>query len=293
MRGLLRFGADLTLTQVFCAIISNIDRLLIGRFFGASTLGMYRQAQQLIMMPIDQLSGPITSVMQPGLSILQDDTARYRRYYEKTVRLIAFASMPIAAFLAVFAGEFTRIVLGEKWMAAVPLLRIFALAALIRPVLGSSGTVLITCGRSRRLLALVSISQITLLVFLLLGIRGGAQGVALAYVLTPAILLLPNLYFSFRGTPVTLGTFFQATRTPALATIAMSAGLLLYRSIVPATWNVVSLISACAVGGALYLSSYSLLPRGKQELQALLADLAMSVRWRQSRPEAGLAVSGQ
>jgi PST family polysaccharide transporter len=292
IRGLLRFGADMTLTQVFCAVISNIDRLLVGKFFGASTLGMYRQAQQLIITPIDQLNGPINSVMQPGLSILQDDAGRYRRYYEKTVRLIGFISMPIAGFCAIFAGELTRIVLGEKWMGAVPVLRIFALSALIRPVLGTAGMVLITCGRSRRLLAVTSVSQVTFLLFLVLGVRGGAQSVALAYVLTPAILLLPNLYFSFAGSPINIGTFFQAIRTPVLATGVMCVALFVYRGVSPATMGIAALVSACIAGGTLYLASYFLLPRGKQELQALFFDITTSLR-RRNRPEVSVAVAGQ
>lgn len=273
IRGLLRFGADLTFTQVFYAFLSGSDRLLVGKLFGASALGMYRQAQQLIMTPIDQLSGPIGNVMQPGLSILQDDPGRYRRYYEKTARLIGLASMPIAAAAALFAEEFTRVILGAKWYGAVPYMRIFAIAALIRPVMGTSGTVLITCGKSRKLLTSTLISQLTFVAFVLLGSDWGPQGVAMASVITPALLLLPILHYSFAGTPIPVGTFFRAIRTPAIATAVMSVGLLFYRSLGLGQGGHLFLGSVCVLGGLLYLGSCLAIPEGRREIRALLGDI--------------------
>src|SRR5262249_2777321 len=155
------------------------------------------------------LSSPIANVMQPGLSILQDDPARYRRYYEKSVRLIGFVSMPLAAIWAVYAEGFTTIFLGPKWLDAVPFMRIFALAAFIRPALSTTGTVLVTCGRSRRLLVLTFLGQLALLVFLVVGLPWGPRAVALAYVLTPTLLMVPNLHYSFVQTPVGVASFFR------------------------------------------------------------------------------------
>jgi O-antigen/teichoic acid export membrane protein len=278
IRSLLRFGADLTLTQVFYAVIMNIDRLLIGRLFGASPLGLYRQAQQLIMAPLDQLNGPIGSVSQPGLSMLQDDPARYRRYYQKMVFLIALTTMPMAAFAALYAEELTLVFLGEKWIEAAPFFRIFALAALIRPVLGTAGTVLITTGQSRRLVSITFVSQVTLLVFIAAGIGWGAKGVALAQLVTPAVLLLPNLHYSFAGTPVTLGTFFHAIRTPVVASAVMVGGLAVLRGLVPEMGSVLSLSAGCVAGGILYGVTCLLQPSGRAQVGALVADMAASLQ---------------
>ena len=277
VRSLLWFGGDLTLTQVFCAVISNVDRILVGRYFGASPLGMYRQAQQLIIAPIDQLIAPVGNVMQPTLSIIQDDAARYRRYYQKVVFLIGLVTMPIAAFAAVYAEEITLVVLGDQWIEAAPFIRIFAIAAFVRPVLGTAGTVMITCGHSRRLLVVTLVSQLTLLLFIFGGIHWGAEGIAMAYVATASVLFVPNLYYSFRGTPVSLSTFLHGIRTPLIASAIMTAGLILLRNFVVERGSILSLCSGCGVGGALYLASCLLAPGGRAELRALLADIAASL----------------
>ena len=234
-------------------MVSNVDRVLVGRLFGAGVLGVYRQAHTLIMVPIEQLNSPINSVSQPGLSMLQNEPGRYRRYYQKVLWMVAVTTMPIAAFASVYAEEIVGAFLGSNWKAAIPLFRIFALSAFIRPVLGTAGVVVLTSGRSTRLLALTFTSQVTLLVLIAAGVAWRAEGVAMAYVLTPAILLLPNLYDSFKGTPVTLGTFFKAVRTPCLASLAMAAGLLVFRSIAPGMGLIASIGSGCVIGATIYL----------------------------------------
>ncbi len=280
IRSLLRFGTDLTLTQLSYAVIANIDRLLVGKLFGAVSLGIFRQAQQLIMVPLEQLNAPIGSISQPGLSALQDDPERYRRYYAKTVFLIGLLTMPIAAFSAVYAEELTLLILGHKWIDATPFIRIFAAAAFIRPVLGTAGTVLITCGQSRRLLVMTVVSQVTMFLFIVAGTGWGATGVAMAQALTAAVLLLPNLYYSFAASPVTPGLFFRAIRTPVAASAVMATGLIALRAAAPALHTAASLGLGLIVGGTLYWGFCLLQPLCRSEIQGLLGDVGTSFQRR-------------
>ena len=186
VRPFVRFGAELTLTQLLYAVGGNVDKLLVGRLFGASVLGLYRQVHQLVLVPIEQLNAPIASVAQPGLSLLQDEADRYRRYYRRIVALIGLATMPVAAFAMAFAHELTVLILGPNWAEAAPFFFIFAAAAFFRPVLGTTTAVLISRGRSLRLLTITLVSQVVYLVFLGAGAFGGPKGIALAHVVTPA-----------------------------------------------------------------------------------------------------------
>ncbi len=272
-----RFGVELTLTHLLYVVASNVDRLIVGKLFGASALGLYRQAQQLIMVPIEQLNQPIASVAQPGLSILQKDAGRYRRYYEKIVFLIGLGTMPVSAFTMVYAPEITTVILGPRWAGAAPYIAIFAAAAFVRPVLGSASLVLITLGNSRRLLGMTILTNLTLLVLIGVGAAGGPEGVALAQLAAPALLLLPNLFLCFAGSPVTVGAFFRAIRTPVAASAVVIAGLVAFRMIAPGFDSLVSLCYGFGVGALLYVASCLLLPGGRAEVSSVLADLAASL----------------
>ena len=123
---LVRIGRDLSVIQVLYVIVANADRIVLGKLFGASIVGQYRMAQQLILAPIEQLDAPIGSVATPALSMLQKDPERYARYYRKMVAFIGLGTMPVAAFGIVYAEELTRVVLGESWRGAEIYIRIFA-----------------------------------------------------------------------------------------------------------------------------------------------------------------------
>lgn len=277
MGSLLRFGRDITLMQFLNALIQNLDRLLLGRYLGPAAVGLYRQAQQLIMAPIDQLNFPIQDVSQPGLSVLQDSPERYRRYYHKILLVVGLLTMPIAAFAFVYAHEITHLVLGDNWAEAAPALAIFAMAAFIRPVLGTTNVVLVTCGKTKRALNFSIVRNITLVVFTIIGVRWGLLGVAWAQLANTAILTLPCLFFSFADTPVSVGGFFSAIKTPVTGCILMVGGLLAFRAELPIANSILSTLAGFSVGMVIYVLACLLVPGSRREMHGLVTEVAPSI----------------
>lgn len=89
VREMLRFGSHLTAFNFANYFSRNLDRLLIGRHFGAEALGLYSKAYQLFMMPVAQIRNPINQVLMPVLSRLKNDPDRYRKYYRRMVEILA------------------------------------------------------------------------------------------------------------------------------------------------------------------------------------------------------------
>ena len=273
--GLLHYGSHLTLSQLSIACMSQLDRFLIGRFFGASPLGLYRQAQQLILAPIEQLRVPLYSVASPSLSMLQADPNRYRRYYERIVLVIGLATMPLGLFIAIYAPEITHDVLGPKWVAATVFLQIFGVVAFLKPVLDTSTVVMLTYGLSRRLLTVSAAYNVLFAAFIFAGIAWGPEGIAVANVVGNLILMYPLLHFSLRQTPVSIGAFFGAVSTPAIASTVMAAVLLglhgfTYQFGMTKFGMTISLFSGLAVAAIVYPAMVLLLPRGRKEVLPLI-----------------------
>lgn len=279
-RNLLRFGRDITATAFLDAMVANMDQLLIGKFAGAVSLALYRQGYQLIMTPMDYLFMPIRGVAQSGLSAVQADSDRYRRYYDKIVFFVSSATMPLGLFVGIYAREITQFVLGAKWAGAAPFLAIFALAASIRITAGTSGLVLITSGRSKTFLFISVMHSITLILCMLVGIRWGAEGIATAQLVKALLMMMPTLYYSLRGSPVSVSNFLTTVSRPAASTVVMSIALLLLRAALPgfAPFTSVALGGAVAVG--CYFCAWMFLPGGKNELKALVGDFATVLKVR-------------
>jgi O-antigen/teichoic acid export membrane protein len=282
----LSFGFDMTVTHLVGAIIWNLDRILIGKFCGPALLGMYRQGYQLIMGPMEYLYGPIARVSEPALSALQTDPGRYRRYYKKIVLLLSSLNLPIGIFVAIYAREITLLLLGHKWIDATAFLRIFAFVACIRPEMASSGMVQVTCGRSKAYLVINLIRSAALVLFMLVGVRWGAEGVAVAFLMEIIIMSVPALCYSFGHTPVSVSSFFATISRPLMASMGMGITLMLCRAVL---WPGNSALASIALGGAIAACTYACvwmsLPGGKDELRGLVADLAAGLGQRRRRPE--------
>jgi O-antigen/teichoic acid export membrane protein len=275
---LLRFGRDLSATHLLISLIANVDRLLIGRFYGPIPVGLYRQAQQLLMVPIDQLNAPIMAVAQPGLSALQSEPERYRRYYEEIVFLVALSTVPLGLFIAVYADEITLLVLGPAWSEAAVFISIFGLAAAIRPAIATSAAVLVSSGRSGRYFAVAVVHSVVLTALLVFGVQWGPEGVALAHVATTLVLAVPKLYYSFEATPVSLRVFAGAIRTPVIAGTIMVLGLLALRKFVSVDAILPEVLIGAGVAGTLYMTAWLLQPTGWSQLKGLTSYLVIARR---------------
>jgi len=271
-RSLVRFGSEISLTHVIYSLTMHLDKLLIGRLFGATPVGLYRQAQQLILTPIEQLNGPVIGVAQPALSALQLDPERYRRFYEKIVFIIGALTIPLGLFISACAEEITLIVLGPKWIEATVFVQIFGIGAAIRPVTGTSSIVLITCGRSTRYLVLAMVQAVVLGLLLLAAIPWGPEGMAIAYVGTSLALMYPNLHFSFVDTPATVSGFFNALLAPFSSALVMLCAVVAVRKLAPTDRLIESLALSAAVGGTAYLASMWLQPSGRAEMRSMVTD---------------------
>jgi PST family polysaccharide transporter len=291
--GLLRFGAHLSAANILSAIGSGADRFLLGRFWGAGSVAMYRQAYQLLVLPVEQLIGPVYYVAQPGLSMLQTEPALYRRFYQKVLTIVCAATMPVSLFVAVYSAEVTRVLLGRRWLEAAPLLMILSLHAFIKQPVASAAFVLITRGRSRMYLALVSVQSAILILLMVTGVHWGATGVAIADVAATYLLMIPTLYYSFKNSPITIGTFFSTIARPAIASLMMAILLRLIHQALPPLGAPAFLAIGSFVGVFTFLAIWALLPGGKPELNSLVADVRAALRRKEiKRPlDSSLAVA--
>ncbi len=95
---MLAFGGNLTGTRLLAFFARNLDNILIGKVWGSDALGLYSKAYQLMMLPILQLTSPVTAVVVPALSRLQDDPERFRGYYRKAIQALSSLTMPVVIF---------------------------------------------------------------------------------------------------------------------------------------------------------------------------------------------------
>ena len=68
LRSMMRFGGGLTLVNLIVYVAYNLEKVLLGRFWGASAVGIYGRGYQLVNIPTDNLNSAVSAVAFSGLS---------------------------------------------------------------------------------------------------------------------------------------------------------------------------------------------------------------------------------
>jgi O-antigen/teichoic acid export membrane protein len=276
-REMVAFGAHLTGSGIMNYFARNLGHVLIGRFCGSTTLGLYSKAYGLLLLPIAYIRGPLMAVTIPALSRIQDEAERYRSYYGKMVLLLSFLSMPLVAFLAVCSRSVIHLLLGDQWVEAGRMFQVLALTAFIQPVWSTSGAVMVSVGHSGRFLRFGIINGVVMIASFLIGIHWGALGVAVAYAIGSYATLFPLLSYAFAGSPVSIGTFVKGIERPFVASLAMVVPLVLVQSQLGARSDVVVIGCSLVVGLLGYFGTWLLIPGGASLLREFLSYTSLGV----------------
>ena len=105
----------------------------------------------------------------------------------------------------------------------------------------------------------------------------------MADVATTWLLIAPRLYYSLKGSPITVGTFFSTITRPALASILMAIVLGLLHQTLPALGAPIFLALSSLVALVVFSGAWMLMPGGKAELIGLVADLRSALQKKTGR----------
>jgi len=246
----------------------NGDNILIGRFLGAATLGLYSRAYAMLMLPIQQLNGPISSVAIPALSRLQNEPERFRNYYRKTLGLMVLLSVPLVAWMLVSAHHIILLVLGEAWEGAIPLFRALGGAAMVGTINIAGGWLFVCLGRTDRQFRAVALHSLGLVIAFVVGLPWGAFGVAVACSAATVAFRVPYLAYAAHGTPVQLRDIGKVLLFPLLSsaiasTVTYTSDYYLFTQI----GAFPSLLLTMVLFGATYLSIMFAHPDGRDTLK--------------------------
>jgi PST family polysaccharide transporter len=224
---MLRFGGLATCNSFVVFLSWNLEKILLGHFWGTEALGLYGRAYQLVSLPIQQLNSAVSTVAFPALSRMQHDAKRFSNSFLRAYSMLISLTVPVAIVCALFAEEIIAIVLGPKWMAAAPIFRALSPLAVVFTMGNPLSWLITSTGRIGRALAVRTATAPLMILGIILGLSHGPTGVALSYSLTMTVLLIPVAACFKHGTGVTWMDLWVAAKPAALSGLpAAAAGLI-------------------------------------------------------------------
>jgi len=252
VRPLMRFGMPLMLTDIQAAVWSNLDYIIVGRMLGDTALGVYTLAYRLPELLILSVWRVLAGAIFPFFSSIQRYPDLLRKGFLATIRYSQIVVVPLCVGLFITAEPAVRVLFGEQWLDAVPVLRLLAVFALVGSVGVNIGDVYKAIGRPD-ILAKLSALELTLLTpALILGARHGLVGVAAAHAAVATIDTTIRLTVARRFVDVTfrdIGRQLLPSLQAGAALAVVATGALWAAS--PAG-PAAALAAAVVAGGAAY-----------------------------------------
>lgn len=180
--GLFKFGGFMFLSTICEYIYSYIQPILIGKFFSMSELGCYTQARKLVEIPTNSLAGIVTSVAFPVLSRQKDNMEMFIKKSSSSLTKLSFITFPIMMWIVACSQDIILILFGEKWINAIPLLQILAIAGLFRIPSALNMCILMSLGKSKVFLGIQLLKRALGITCIIIGLAWGIYGLMWGFV---------------------------------------------------------------------------------------------------------------
>lgn len=174
-----------TASQAITAFVWQMDQLFLGRFVNAVELGRFSMAANLAILPTQIFVGQIVSPLVVAFSSIRDDIVRLRGAYKKSAGTILAIGLPLMIGMSLNAELILRLVVGQKWLSAAPLLSGLALASVPSFFAGPLTPLAVTLNRTDVFLRLIIVELSIKFPLMLLGLAyWGVMGVVVARMIT-------------------------------------------------------------------------------------------------------------
>lgn len=202
------FGGYVSAMAIINVIHDNLPQVIVGRMLGFGSLGLLGRAASVCQLPDRLFTSALQPVLLPGLAEQSRSSGDLKAAYLGALSYMTALQWPILLCLSLMAHPVVRVLLGQQWLSAVPLVQIMALASLslfpafmTYPVLVAAGAV-----RDTLLLSLISIPPSILCIFV--ASYFGLEAVAATQFITGPLQIYVALGFIRRRLGFTWREFF-------------------------------------------------------------------------------------
>lgn len=219
VHSMLRFGGAFTLINLIVYVGYNLEKVLLGRYWGANALGLYGRAYQLINLPTENLNSAFWGVAFSGLSRVRHEPERFRSYFLKGYSLVLALTIPMTIGAALFAHDMIFVLLGPKWNDVAGIFRLLAPTILIFALINPLAWLTFSLGMIGRNLKIVLVLAPLVITGYVLGLPYGPRGVAIGYSAIMTIWCIPHIAWCVHGTVISLRDIFVSASRPFISGI--------------------------------------------------------------------------
>jgi O-antigen/teichoic acid export membrane protein len=211
----------------------NTDNLLVGWRYGAQSLGFYKRAYDLFVLPETQLLAPISAVVVSTLSRVNRDRRQFERYFLRVISVLALVGMGIGAEFALVGKDLIRILLGPGWEEAGRIFSLFGPGIGIMLLYNTHGWIHLSIGRPERWFRWGLMEFVCTASLFLVALRWGPPGIAFAWTASFFLLMFPGFWYAGKPIGLGVGPVWKVIWKYLLASVAAGCATALILNVVP------------------------------------------------------------
>lgn len=128
---LFNFGKWIFGTTVLTMASEHGVNMFVGKYLSMQALGFYNRASVFSASVFQQVIGIVWSVGYPGYSQIHMEPEKFKKACLSTLVLLAFLGIPLSCVMFVLSEDMVKIVLTDKWLPIVPIMKVFCLLAIL------------------------------------------------------------------------------------------------------------------------------------------------------------------
>lgn len=193
LKALFGYGWKILASSLINSLYASMYNLIIGKVYTQELLGLYSKGQQFPLLVTENLNETVQSITLPILSQMQDNPAGMKARMKRALTLNAFIVVPSMLGLSAISYEFIYVVLGEKWLAAVPYMILLSLVYSMYPIHTMNIQCMKALGRSDLFLKLEIIKKVLEIMMVVITVRSGLIA-----------MVMGQIVLSFVGMPINI-----------------------------------------------------------------------------------------
>jgi PST family polysaccharide transporter len=274
-------------TSLFGYLMSQGDYIALGLFHDPQVLDPYFFAFMFSLQTVTLLTQSLTGALFPALSRLKSEPARQAQAFIRATKIMALVAVPACLLQAALAGPILRILFHDKWVSAIPMLRVLSVGMALSLVGAAASNLIVAQGRFVTLFRWSAISAVCFMAAVITAANQG-QGLAVAVAVSAfyAVFGPVGVYIAIRTAEGSWREVAQIYLLPLTLSLVAIAPAALAPKLAPllARNDYLYVAWAGLVAVAIYLPLARLAaPRQAEEIVSRIHDLWTAVRARLGR----------
>lgn len=253
VRGLLGFGVSTIGATLADFVARNLDSLIVGGVLGATALGHYAMAYQVVRAPDMLISGPLYLYIFTAVSRTVGDKDGGARLAAAGLRLGSVVLAPLFSGLALVADLAVPLVLGPRWLGAVAPLQWLSAAGFFFCVCSILATTAMGLGRSGLQLGMSLALAATAVAAAALSVTFGLQAVSAALALGMGAISVVYIGQFARALGVPAAPLFAALAPAGTGVTVLALAVVGARIALAGASPLMDLVVAIVSGGLAYI----------------------------------------